>query len=460
MENVTKIYLSEAEKQLHSGKLGKLFLKFAVPGVITLLFLGLQAIIDGAVIGNFVGANALASVSLTLPCYSFISAVCIVMGVGCQTLVSIRLGEMNRKGANDAAKSALVFLLTFTISVSIIVFCFAPNVARMLGANDILLNDSVDYLHHMIPFVPFIGILFFCDHLLKATGRPVFATSVMSGTVIMNIILDLIFVGAWDCGTAGAGLATGISFTLGAMVSSVKIFGNTKIINVIGGKFKNKLVWQMFYNGSSEGMNELSVGISTLVFNLTLMKYIGENGVAAFTAITYLFFISITIILGVSDGIIPIISYNFGANQWTRVKRTLWMAIRTNLIIGVILFIIMKAAGEQIISLFFKSGETNVIDIAVHGTSIYAYALLLIGVNILSSSYFTAIANAKISLIISLLRGLILVIIGITIFPKILGIDGIWYAVPFAECGTFIVSVLLLKWSFKKGNAMKNLANI
>lgn len=455
MNNLNKEF-TKAEKELRTGAIPHLFRKFAIPGVIGLLFLGLQTIIDGIVLGNFVGANALASVSLILPCYSFMVAVAVVIGVGCQTLVSIRLGQQDTPAANNALTSGFIFLAGFSILVSTIIYLSAPYLAGLFGANEVLLPGAVSYIRSLVPFFPLLTTMFFCDYMLKATGHPLYSMVVMSSTVIINIGLDLLFVVVWDMGIAGAGLATGIAFTIGAIASLPMIFGRWNKISLLSGRFSRKLVWQMTYNGSSEGLSEFSSGISVLLFNIAIMRYAGESGVAAFTAIQYVFFIGVTIFLGISDGIIPIISYNYGANQWDRIKKTLTLAFKTNFIIGFLLFSLLFFFGEQVISLFFKSSEQEVIKMAAYGTSIYAFAFLLNGINILSASYFTAMANARISIIISLSRGLFFIAIGVFIFPLLGGINGIWFTVPFAEVCTCCISLILVRKSLKKQSAMQN----
>lgn len=442
--------LSKAERELNTEAISRLFRKFAIPSVIGLLFLGLQTIIDGIVLGNYVGANALASVSLVLPSYTFMIAVAVVVGVGCQTIVSIRLGQQDRKGASDALTSAFLFLTTFAALISLVLYIFSPSIVVWLGANEVLQTDAVSYIRALVPFFPILSGMFLGDYMLKAMGKPLYSMVIMSSTVILNIILDIVFVIVLGWGAAGAGLATGLAFSLGAMCSIPFIFRKKSIVSVLKGRFKLRLVGEMIYNGSSEGMSELSSGISVMLLNFTMMKYLGESGVAAFSAIQYVFFIGITVFLGISDGIIPVVSYNYGANRWDRIRQVLLLAVKTNLTIGIVLFLSLTLFGGQIISLFFKNGESEVIRIAAHGTAIYAFAFLLNGLNILASSYFTALANAKISVIISLLRGLVFVVIGIVVFPMMLGIDGVWLAVPTAELCTFIVSFILVRRSLKQ----------
>lgn len=443
------VYRINREKLLLTGEITPLFIKYALPGVAGLLFLGIQSVIDGIVLGHYVGSNALASVNLILPCYSLITAFAIIMGVGCQTLVSINLGQRNRAGANDALTSLFIFLGVFSITVSVLIFIFASEIAYLLGANEVLVGDAVAYIRTLVPFFPFLCMMFFGDYLIKAMGHPVYATSVMGGTVLINIALDILFVGVFGWGVMGAGLSTGIAFTLGFICNVPRLFTRTEVVAVQRGRFKSRLVWNAFYNGSSEGISELSVAVTVFLFNVTMMRYLGENGVAAFTAINYTLFVGTTLFLGVSDGIIPIIGYNFGAGQYVRIKRVLKLAAGTNIGIGIGLFLSLFFFGDQVIGLFFRDTSSEAFQIARYGLSIYCFAFLLIGLNILASSYFTAIGNAKVSIIISGLRGLVFVALGILILPVAFGIDAIWFDIPIAEACTFFVSFYLIRRTFR-----------
>lgn len=441
------LFRLEREKLLLTGEIPRLFMKYALPGVAGLLFLGIQSVIDGIVLGRFVGANALASVNLVLPCYSLISAFAIVMGIGGQTLVSISLGRGDKQEANNALRSVFVFLLGMSVVVSLVIFLSAGKIASFLGANEVLLPDAVHYIRALVPFFPLLCAIFFGDYIIKAMGHPLYATSVMGMTVVLNIVLDLVFVAVLGWGVMGAGLATGIAFTMGACFNVPRLFSRHEVVAVQRGRYDRRLVWNAFYNGSSEGMSELSVAITVFLFNITMMRYLGESGVAAFTAINYILFIGTTVFLGISDGIIPIIGYNYGARKQERIKSILKLAARTNSLIGIGLFLLLLLFGEQVIGLFFKDHGSEAFEIASRGVSIYCFAFLLCGLNILASSYFTAIGNAKISIIISVLRGLVFVGIGILVLPAVFGIDAIWYDVPIAEICTLSVSFWLVRRS-------------
>lgn len=448
--NENAVYFSKVEKELATGSIGKLFRRFAIPSVVGLLFVGLQTVIDGVVLGNYLGPNALASVSLILPCYNFMASMAIVVGIGCQTIVSVRNGQQDGQGANDALKSAFVFLTGFSVLFSVLIYLFAADIATLMGANEVLLAGSVEYVRALIPFFPMLALMFLGDYMLKAAGRPIYSMIILSGTVIMNIVLDVLFVGVWEMGVSGAGLATGIAFSLGMACSITFMWGRKNKVSVMGGRVKGRLIWNILYNGSSEGFSELSAGICTFLFNITMMKFLGEQGVAAFTAMQYLLFIGVTIFLGVSDGVIPIISFNYGASYWERIKKVFMLALKTNLLIGLFLFLVLAFFGEHLIGLFFNEEASEVLEIAKQGMAIYAFAFLLNGFNILTASYFTALEDAKTSIIVSLLRGVVLVSINLTVLPMIWGIHGIWLAVPLAELCAFFVSLILIRRSLSK----------
>lgn len=444
------IHRLEVERRLLNQNIPSLFLKYTIPGVASLLFLGLQSVIDGMILGRFVGANALASVNLILPCYSLMTALSIIMGVGCQTLIGISLGKSDRKSANDALTTVFVSMGAISLLISGLIFIFAGDIARLLGANDVLVADSVRYIRSLVPFFPVLCLMFLGDYMIKAMGHPLYAMIVMGSTVLINVGLDLLFVATWGWGVSGAGLSTGLAFTVGALFNIPQMFRKKQVVAVQKGRFRWPLLWNAFYNGSSEGISELSAGITVFLFNVTMMTYLGENGVAAFTAINYTLFVATTVFLGVSDGIIPIISFNFGARRTDRVKRVLSLAGRTNFVIGLVLFSVLFFFGKEVTGLFFKGDAPEAVEIANYGITIYCFAFLMSGLNILASSYFTAIGNAKMSVVISMLRSLVFVVFGILVYPPLFGIQSIWYDIPVAEICTLFISFALVRRQLRK----------
>lgn len=453
-----KTYNSRNELMLARARIRPLFIRYAAPGVVAMLFLAFQSIVDGLIVGRLIGANALAAINIVAPTYALISAITLIIGVGTQAQMSIYMGRGSYLKAKSALRSGLTGIVAFSVFVTLFVNVFAKDIAVALGANEILLPLAVNYIYGVMPWLAGVGGVFFLDYILKALGHPRYAMCVMVGTISANIALSLLFVGVFGMGTFGVGLGTGLSFTAGTVVYGFAVWRQlrrTEALHRVRGRFSWRSLWRIGYNGSSEGLTEIAMSISLFLFNITLMRYTGEKGVAAFTIVSYILFIGTGFLLGVANGVIPVISYNFGANAVKRVIRTVRLAVGTNFLIGALALLILQLAGGAIIRLFIDPSETEVIDLAIRGAQLLSLAFLFNGFNIFAASFFTAIDKAGLSLVVASLRGLILLVAGLLTLPHVWGVDGIWLTVVLAESFTFIVAVILIMREFRKFRKMK-----
>lgn len=453
-----KTYNSRNELMLARAHIRPLFIRYAAPGVVAMLFLAFQSIVDGLIVGRLIGANALAAVNIVAPTYALISAITLIIGVGTQAQMGIYMGRGSYLKAKSALRSGLTGIVAFSVLATLFVNLFAKDIAVALGANEILLPLAVDYIYGVMPWLAGVGGVFFLDYILKALGHPRYAMCVMVGTISANIALSLLFVGVFGMGTFGVGLGTGLSFTVGTMVYGFAVWRQlrrTETLHRVRGRFSWRSLWRIGYNGSSEGLTEIAMSISLFLFNITLMRYTGEKGVAAFTIVSYILFIGTGFLLGVANGVIPVISYNFGANAVKRVIRTVQMAVGTNLLIGAVALLVLQLAGGTIIRLFVDPSETEVIGLAIRGAQLLSLAFLFNGFNIFAASFFTAIDKAGLSLVVASLRGLILLVAGLLTLPQVWGVDGIWLTVVLAESFTFIVAVILIMREFGRFRKMK-----
>lgn len=441
------------ENLLATSEIKPLIARYAIPGAVGLVFFSLQTIVDGIIVGNFVGADALASVSLVMPAYTLLTAVAIIIGVGSQAQMSIALGEGNYIKTKSAFKTGLLSVAAFATLFCIAINSFPRQAAQLLGAEGVLLEHAVNYIHGVMPFIIAIACFYFLDYTLKALGHPRFSMIVMVCSVLLNACLSIFAVTRLGMGIQGVGLATGVTALIGSIVSGVvvmKQIRSTDRLRKAKGHFSWRLLGNIFYNGSSEGVSEIAMGVTLFLFNFTLMKYAGKEGVAAFSIINYMIFIGTSIFLGISDGTIPIISFNYGAKQGNRIKEAVKLVLKSNFIIGVIFLILLWSCGESIISLFLDESDRAVIDMAAEGSKIMGIAFLMNGFNIFCASFFTAIDNAKLSLVIASLRGLVFIFLGILILPRLFGVTGIWITIPLAEALTIIASATLLKRRLKR----------
>lgn len=431
------------QKILGTEKLSKLFIKFTIPSIIGMIFVGIQGIIDGLFVGNVLGGNALASVNLVQPYMQIIMAAALIISVGAQSIIGINLGKGESEKAQNIFRTASILLILISILVTILGVFFSEKIALILGANEVLLEGSSTYIQIISYFTAFIAIMFLFEMIVRVIGKPNISLVSMIISVVLNIILDYLLINKFNLGIKGAALATGISYTMAFLINIIPFVSKKTIINLYKGRFDKSVLFQMIYNGSSEGVSSISNAISMFLFNTALMKIAGENGIAAFSIINYIAQVGYMVLFGISDGIRPIISYNFGAQNENRVNKTLKISIIVNIIIGAIIFIVMATFSKQLIEIFLKDGK-YVVEIASTGAKIYGIAFLFNGTNILISSYFTAIDDPKNSIIVAMNRGIVFILIGIVILPYIFGINGIWITIVFADIITILLCYRLL----------------
>lgn len=433
---------------LLTEKIWKLFIKFSIPSVIAMSVTGTQALIDGIFLGRFVGTNALASVNIAQPFMSLIIGVSLIIGIGAVSLIGRSLGEGNTQKAQDTCKSSLIITLFASIAIMLFgVFC-NRQIASFLGANDVLIDNTALYIRNLAFCSIFMCFSLIFGVFTRVVGRPDISMKANIFSLIVNIILNTVLIRFLNLGVFGASLATGLAFASGFIISVVPFLSKKTVINMYSGKFNINYSADLLYNGSSEGVGSLAATTTSFVFNLAFMNIAGENGVSAFTAISYISIFANLITGGIAAGIGPIISYNYGAKQYDRIKEILKLSSIVSISLGSIIFIIIMLFKEGLIGLFVSSNP-DVFELALNGAKIYALAFLINGLNVIYSGYFTSIGKALASIIVAASRGIVFIIVGVTIMPRLLGIDGVWATVPCAELLTLLIVVFLYKNSNK-----------
>lgn len=437
MENVN------TENSLGTEKLSKLFITIVLPSVLAMLIIGTQSMIDGLFLGNFVGANAMASVNIAMPFTQVGSGIGMMISIGGTAYIGRMLGAEKFDIAQDIFKTAFISLLISSIILMIIGVFFSDEISIMLGANEILLEDSSTYIKTVTLLLPALLIYFLTSFTNRIIGKSNLFLMATIGSVVSNVILNYLFIVVCDFGVRGAGFATGLAYTIGLLINIAPILNRKSIVNIFVGKFDFKILGKVCYNGSSEGVTSVAMAVTTFIFNVTFMNYYQEAGVSAFTIISYIAQITNSIIFGVVDGMSPIVSYNYGANAKERVQGILKISFIANLIIGIVAYIVIVVFGKSLIG-FFADGDLELIELTYEGAKLYSTMFFISGANILVSSYFTAIGEAMKSIAVSASRGLIFIILGVLILPKFLGVIGVWLVAPFADLVTLVVCIFLL----------------
>jgi putative MATE family efflux protein len=435
---------------LELAPLSKVFLKYALPSIVTMVFFGVQSLVDGIIVGNHLGSDALGGINIILPFFSIMMVLALIVGIGSQTLVSLELGRRNTEKAQDAMTTGFWALVAVSLVATFFLALLAEPLTVLMGADERMLPHSLAYLKGLLLFILPLTLCFYSDAMLKALGHPKFSMIIMSVSVMVNVLLTVYFVMELNWGTIGASVATGLAFTIGLLISGSVTFNPKQQLWMLKGRFNMQLLRSATYNGSSEGVSEMAAAISILIINLTVVRLLGADGVAAFTAINYINLIGVLLFLGISDGLIPVLSYNYGAGNYERIKRLFRFAAAVNMCIGVVIFVLLQLVGDHAILLFFDSSESQSFQIAANGLHIFAFVFLVNGLNVLIIAYFTALGEAKNSFIIAILHGLVFLLIGVTVLPRFIGINGVWAAIPLGELLALGVALLLIHRTHKK----------
>lgn len=418
------------------------FLNYLVPSILTMIFLSFYTTIDGFFVSKYAGSHALAGINIVIPVTCVIFGVSVMLATGAGAIIGERLGQKKEQEANEIFSFITLVLLIFSIVFTIAGIVFLKPICIFLGSSPLLLKHVLPYA-----FVIFIGTIpmsfkLFFEYLVRTNGKAKIGLVMSLVGLVLNVVLDYIFVALLHLGTFGAAWGTLLSIFVSMLIGFVYFLKYSHI------KFcKPKLNWSVLLksctNGSSEMLTEMSTGITTFLFNLIIMKFFGEDGIAAVTIIMYIYYFFISFYMGIAVATAPVISYNVGAGNEEKIRETTRYSFITIAITSLLILAISLLCGQQIIHLFSKGG--NVFALTWEGLKLFSPVFLFIGLNVFLSGYFTALGNGFISALISSLRSLIFVVLFILLLPHFLGAAGVWMTMPLAEALTIFIAVYLYR---------------
>ncbi|MEG2919443.1 MAG: MATE family efflux transporter [Clostridium sp.] len=422
----------------------KIFFYYAIPSILGMIAMSSAGIIDGIFVGRFVGPEALAAINLSMPPIYLFYGIAVMISLGGATLANIKRGEGNTKESNNFFTITIVLTLALGILATVVGTLFSENIAGMLGAGSDTKELVATYLRIIsIFYIPYLAT-FTLDMFLRNDGFPVFPIICTISGSIMNVILDYILIGDFKMGITGAALATGIAQVIPMIIMAVFLIIKSSW-KFVKPSFHIKVILAMLFNGSSELLSNISVAISAFIFNIIIMKEIGTMGVAAYSVANYAAMIAIAIFFGIASAINPGVSFNKGSEDVKRVLAFKKVGITFSLICGVILAFGLITFGENIVEMFV--GEDGAVkELSIHIIRFYSVAMILMGVNVVSSMYYTAINEPLISAVIAASRSLVFLTLGVVFLPMVFGQNGIWASIVFAEVMTLFITL----WCFKK----------
>lgn len=424
-------------------------LRFALPTIAMMIFMGLYTIMDTIFVAQFVNTDALSSINIVCPIINVTVGLGTMIAAGGNAVVSRKMGA----GSGQEAKEAFTLLVIMGSVIGLLILSagliWTGQIIYALGASDSLFPYCRDYLTVLLLFVPANILQTLFSNLFVTAGRPGlgFGLSVLAGAA--NIVLDYIFIVPCGLGIQGAALGTGFGYLI-PTAAGLAYFARSKgTLSFTRPRLNWAVITESCLNGSSEMAGQLAAAVTTFLFNRAMMGLLGEDGVAAITIIIYSQFLLNTLYIGYSIGIAPIIGFNYGSGNNARQKRVFSISMRFIATASAVIFAASMLGGSRIAGLF--AGETSAVyQIAAKGFTIFSFSFLFCGLNIFTSAMFTALSNGKVSAVLSFLRTFGLLTGGILLLPRFWGITGVWLAVPAAEGIMFIVSSACLIYYRKR----------
>ncbi len=420
-------------------------IRFVIPSVVMMIFTSIYSIVDGFFVSNFVNKTAFAAVNLIMPLIMVLGAVGFMIGTGGTAIVAKTLGLGEKENANRYFSFLIYFTVISGVVLSALGIVFAKPVAVLLGATEgAMLENCVTYCQLVLLGLPFFMLQNVFQSFFITAERPKLGLLVTVMAGVTNIVLDALFIAVFEWGIAGAAVATATSQLVGGVFPLI-YFGrdNSSALRLGKTSFYGNVLLHTVTNGSSELMSNISSSVVTIFYNVQLMRFAGENGVAAYGAIMYVSFIFAAIFIGFSIGSSPIVSFHFGADNRDELRS---LRKKSTVIIGITslamtaLSLLLSAPLSQL----FVGYDRELYELTHHGFVIFSFVFLTMGINIFGSGFFTALNNGLVSAVIAFLRTLVFQISSVLILPIFFELDGVWFSVITADVLAFIVTVAFL----------------
>lgn len=420
----------------------KNILRFAVPTIAMSVFMSFYTMVDGLFVANLISTQALSAINLTAPVIQLVTAISTMLATGGSAVIMKKIGEQKKAEARQD--------FTFLILVNVIVgrvMCMAGYAltGKIFGAMDLSPEVSgycVDYLSRYLLFtVPILLMNNFTLYMIASDKATLSLVCSVSGGVL-NMVLDYVLIALCDLGIAGAAIATGLGYSVTAVVGLVVFSREGSLLHFTRPVLRPRALLSAASNGCSEMATALVTGIVTMAFNATMLHYVGEDGIAAVTIIMYVLMFASSLYTGYSYGVAPMLSYYYGEGNREKLKKLVTTSLRIIAAIALTTTVLSLLATRPLVGVFAQPDDP-VYALAAAGNRICSTALLLIGFNIFASGMFTALSNGVVSAVLAFSRSFVFMLAAMAVLPALLGIPGIWLATPAAEGMALILSAVM-----------------
>ncbi|UOQ84816.1 MATE family efflux transporter [Gracilibacillus salinarum] len=423
----------------------KVFFAYFFPSILGMMLMSANILIDGIFVGNGVGPEGIAGVNLAMPVFSLLFSIALWIGVGAGTMYSINIGSEAKDKASSIFSLAVISTLVLLFFIGLIGYLNVEKIALLLGANHDTLSYTTDYLTILFLFGWLIAIQELISIFVRNDGSPKLSMIALGVTAVVNILLNYVMIFVLDLAVFGAALATVLASVVGLLVLCLHFLKATTLRKITFQWWSWRLLGRIFTVGFPSFLAEAGTMVFVAGYNLAIVHLLGTTGVAAFSVINYLHGFMFLSFFGIELALQPMISYYYGANEKNRIEESLKLGEKAAFTLGGVLLVIGLFAAPVLVSFFGLESE-EVRTLAVQGIRLFFIGYLFIGFNFVYMTYFQSIGQIKSSMTIALLRGFVILILLLWILPKIIGVAGVWLALPFAE---LIVALLIILFARK-----------
>ena len=422
---------------------GKL-LRFVLPSIAMMIFTSIYGVVDGYYVSNYTGKTPFAAVNLIYPVLMILGTVGFMFGTGGSALVAKTMGERDKEKANSIFSMLITVSVVISVILSILGIVFLRPIAVALGAEGALLHNAVLYGRIILVALPGFVLQLEFQSFMIAAEKPKLGLVITLVAGLTNMLLDAILVGVIKAGLVGAAIATVVSQIIGGLIPFFYFLRpNNSTLRLTKFKFDSRAIWKTCTNGSSEFMNNIAMSLVSMLYNAQLMKYEGENGIAAYGVLMYVGMVFSAAFIGYSIGSAPIVSFNYGAQNHKELHSLLK---KSTVLIAIFATGMVTAALSLsgVLSSFFVGYDRELAALTQRAFWLYSFAFIPMGFAMFASGFFTALNDGLTSAILSFLRTLVFQVSAVFLLPLVMGIDGIWFSVFVAELLALIVSVVFL----------------
>lgn len=437
--------MTETAEQLREQPLRKVFVKYLVPSMLGLLLMSVNIVIDGIFIGHGVGANGLAAVNIAVPVFSFFYGIALWLGIGGATTYSIYVGQGKLKEARERFSLSFVTAVIATVLISIVSLWRLEGLAYFFGANDEIIHEVLDYMSVILTF----GLVFVLESLLsifiRNDGNPMLAMVSLIVAAVGNILLNYLFIFVYAWGVKGAAYATVLATVIAFFVMLLHFLWPKRNLAFVPFTWRWQRLQQILSIGFPSLISEVAIALVTLGYNIAFMRLIGELGVASFSIVNYLHSMAALMFVGIGSALQPLVSFYYGAKLYERMEESLRFAVITALSFGLLSFGLgFGFAGP--LTLMFNAEDPALYDLTVTGIRLFFINYIFLGINIVYSTYYQSVGLVKLSLLITVSRSILLVLLLLVSLPFLFGTTGVWLVVPIAEGVTVLIVCFLRRY--------------